>query len=85
MLPVYPLSAIQRNWSDNRIQRQVRSGSLSRNNCICLSVRRLVSLFVLRYERVEEFLEIISSLGYDTDVEKDNAIYMKPKGCDDIK
>ena len=35
------------------------------------------------YERVEEFLEIISSLGYDTDVEKDNAIYMKPKGCDD--
>lgn len=37
------------------------------------------------YERVEEFLEIISSLGYDTYVEKDNAIYMKPKGCDDIK
>lgn len=35
------------------------------------------------YERVEEFLGIISSLGYDTDVEKDNAIYMKPKGCDD--
>ncbi len=34
-------------------------------------------------ERVKEFLEIISSLGYDTDVEKDNAIYMKPKGSDE--
>ena len=31
-------------------------------------------------ERIKEFLEMISSLGYDINIESDNAIYMNPKG-----
>ncbi len=33
-------------------------------------------------ERVKEFLEIISPLGYDTNVESDNAVYMNPKDAE---
>ena len=31
------------------------------------------------YERINEFLKIITPIGYDTDIESDNAIYIKPK------